>query len=141
MADPLFAGTWCKLKIVVVNGPMGTPNGYVGIPQGHPLCGVKYNIPDSNVLGGRSPEDYFYVHGGLTFSADYCPDYKDKKFAWWYGFDTNHSMDRDRPKGVPFVKRHCRRLAKRLSRWSPAPVPKKREPKARPGFYKEIING
>lgn len=141
MPDPVHIGTWCKLKIVVVTGPAGTLNGYVGIAKGHPLCGVEYNTHDQTVLGGQTPESYFWVHGGITYSGKECPDYKDKKSAWWYGFDTNHAMDQKYPKNATFVKRHCRRLAKRLSRWSPKHVPIKRERKARPGFYKEILNG
>ena len=54
--------------------------GYVGIPKGHPLWGVKYD----------DAYDYIQelnVHGGLTYSEMGKGDW------WWFGFDCAHAGD------------------------------------------------
>jgi hypothetical protein len=89
-------------------------NGYVRVPQNHPLYRVPYNIPhpalqksrvadspvgkrgviplfcaqDSEELAG---DLYFDVHGSLTFSGPRMGDCKGDD--WWFGFDTAHCDD------------------------------------------------
>lgn len=83
--------------LLIVRGGMGALCGYVGVPPGHPLHGVRYNTEDHEAL------DSLHVHGGLTFS-DAChegghichvaqPGEPDQ--VWWLGFDCNHGGDYD----------------------------------------------
>lgn len=68
----------------------GWGNGYVIVPENHPLHGFDYNIANG----------YVKVHGGLTFS-ELCDDYYIKRFSleeddigkWIFGFDTAHCGD------------------------------------------------
>lgn len=65
----------------------GWGNGYVAVPQEHPLYCKDY---DDAAL------DHIDVHGGLTFSAladdpDYFPE--NVIGMWVFGFDTIHSAD------------------------------------------------
>jgi hypothetical protein len=66
----------------------GWGNGYVLIPEGHPLHGVHYDNIDVN------------VHGGLTFSELVDIDLAKKMHleqedigSWCVGFDTAHWND------------------------------------------------
>lgn len=111
-------------------------NGYVGVPPGHPLHGVKFSQPCSALaaawekakagpLGKRgilavvlgedqpSPSMVFDVHGSITFSdmitrAPVALDH------WWFGFDTMHDDDMDNPKDLAFVEVECRSLAAQI---------------------------
>ncbi len=65
---------------------LGTWNGYIGVPEGHPLFGASY----------RDIE----VHGGLTYAGDRVPAGMSngspaEVFAghWWFGFDCAHAGD------------------------------------------------
>ena len=54
--------------------------GYVGIPKGHPLWGVKYDDAYDNL-------ESLTVHGGLTYSEE------EEDGWWWFGFDCAHAGD------------------------------------------------
>jgi hypothetical protein len=73
----------------------GFANGYVVIPQGHPLWGLDYT---TELVEGLN------VHGGITFSEKVDEDMVNhEKFgvdltmedlgSWVIGFDTRHSGD------------------------------------------------
>ena len=62
----------------------GWGNGYVVIPNGHPMYGKHYD---------EVPVD---VHGGLTFSGcanDFPELTEEMKDGWVFGFDTAHYND------------------------------------------------
>jgi len=73
----------------------GFANGYVVIPQGHPLWGLEYT---TELVEGLN------VHGGITFSEKvdedminhvlWGKDLEDEDLgSWLIGFDTRHSGD------------------------------------------------
>lgn len=69
------------LLCIVVRGPMGSLNGYVGLPEGHPGYGKDgYGIDVD-------------VHGGLTYASRYRPDGGPAEGKWYVGFDTSHCYD------------------------------------------------
>lgn len=77
------AGFPCLLH----RGGLGHWCGYVGLPSGHPLFGLDYEIPDVD------------VHGGLTY-AEVCaghichvPKPGESDSRWWFGFDCGHAFD------------------------------------------------
>lgn len=85
-----FEGYPC---LVIRNPSVGNLCGYVGIPEGHPLFGEHYDIPDVEVHGGLT-----YGDEGMGEEHDHQPYYKpmrDKngKRLYWYGFDCAHSGD------------------------------------------------
>lgn len=112
--------TAAGLRAVVTMGSMGHHCGYVGVPKGHPLHGVKYNKStavlaapsDDEPVGKRgpmtllmiaaesermqSPEMVFDVHGSLTYSGD--GDYPAPSDGlWWFGYDCGHYGDARSP--------------------------------------------
>jgi hypothetical protein len=98
---------------------MGHRCGYVGIPKDHPLHGLSYHskskvlrssdiqdMPMNTVGLGQmlngmmgkydeeviTPEMYFSVHGGITYSGG--NDYPVKSDGlWWFGYDCAHYGD------------------------------------------------
>lgn len=79
--------------LAVRNPCMGNWCGYVGLAPDHPLYGKDYS------------DNYFDVHGGLTF-ADKCnpgdneaqgichiPGHDEPDHVWWFGLDCAHFMD------------------------------------------------
>lgn len=102
------------------NGSRTHRCGYVGIPKGHVLFGIRYGdnvaclrrYADQATIGQKSPvlvltagvnapegetirssPDVVYdVHGGLTFS-DGFDTYPVKSELWWFGFDCAHYGD------------------------------------------------
>lgn len=97
----------------------GNFNGYVSVPEGHPLHGKDYatliNVPDvdkvpfnGNYIGllmaAGSPETEagllridmaLNVHGGVTYADNGLNGIERGLFGniWWFGFDTAHSGD------------------------------------------------
>lgn len=80
-------------RTILRNG--GFANGYVVIPEGHPLWGLDYNSEEIEGLN---------VHGGITFSqkADekminhilWGKDLEEEDLgSWVIGFDTRHTGD------------------------------------------------
>lgn len=99
------------LRCVAVLMEMGHRNGYVGVPESHPLYGEFYDGIDN-----------ICVHGGLTFSSisigEPYPIETDPPL-WWFGFDCNHSFDIPEYGGsykdTLYVENECKRLAEQLS--------------------------
>jgi len=83
------------LPCLIVRNHGGALCGYVGIQEGHPLFGKRYDHEDCYNLE---------AHGGLTFS-DKCfgaeedrsichiPGAGEPDHVWWLGFDCAHCMD------------------------------------------------
>lgn len=84
--------------------------GYVEVPEDHYLFKKNYSdaclpkLPDDTAIGKRgvisllchdpeaektSPEIYFDVHGGITFSNQL----KNEGDSWWFGYDCAHAGD------------------------------------------------
>lgn len=59
---------------------LGVNNGYVKIPEGHPLHGKG---------DGEEEVDNLEVHGGITFGGSW----DDEDGPWWIGFDCAHFGD------------------------------------------------
>jgi hypothetical protein len=97
------------LDCLAVRNRHGSWCGYVGVPVGHRLHGVRYQDLDFE------PE----VHGGLTFSdkcmegapegAGVChvPEPGRPADIWWLGFDCGHFMDLS--PGIDALLRQVRR--------------------------------
>lgn len=111
------------LKCVVLALDYGHRCGYVGISQDHPLFGIEYGdktnvLNDSNlsrqeisikdaglgqtlaIMTGAydkdflSPEMFFDVHGGITYSGGGInSEYPIKSDLWWFGYDCSHCDD------------------------------------------------
>ena len=89
-SDPLWDATpftfsanadHIKLECVTLRQDHGTWNGYVYIPNSHPLCTLEM---DDHLI-----ED-LPVHGGITHTSDWGTS---SKRNWVIGFDTNHMFD------------------------------------------------
>jgi len=93
------------LRCVIRRGPMGSLNGYVGVPEGHPLWDKSYDPPEDaysmsenarwwNIVVHKKHEYRLHdiqVHGGLTYAG---PVYKGNSDGLHYfGFDTAHAYD------------------------------------------------
>jgi hypothetical protein len=112
------------LKFVVLGTGMGHRCGYVGIPESHPLFGHGYGKPhqalrlqkdesvgkrgilalvcrdkDEAERQGESPDCFFDVHGGITFSGNGEKGYpmESPNNLWWFGFDCGHCDDAPDP--------------------------------------------
>jgi hypothetical protein len=88
----------------------GWGNGYVIIPEGHPLHGKDYD--DIDVA----------VHGGLTFSEsakniDWEEITEEDRNGWVVGFDTAHYSDSLSNWSKISVQKEVRRLAKQLENY------------------------
>jgi hypothetical protein len=109
------------LRCVVVMQPMGHRCGYVGVPKEHPLYGLDYgtktkalsskamsDIPIEKAGVGQmlkarlgeyseefiSPEMFFSVHGGITYSGGgEQSNYPVESDLWWFGYDCAHFGD------------------------------------------------
>jgi len=68
-------------QCIVLRGPVGSLNGYVELPLGHPSFGKHYDDVDVE------------VHGGLTYGSHTNPDTGEKDLGFWLGFDTAHAGD------------------------------------------------
>lgn len=94
-----FSDEATGLPCLIVRNRMGALCGYVGITEGHHLCGKGYEE-------ARNVDDeYLNVHWGLTF-ADACqpntdetkgichtPSEGEPDHVWWFGFDCAHGGD------------------------------------------------
>lgn len=100
-------------KCVVVFQKMGHRCGYVGIPKEHPLYGKTSterlpfklsDYPDAPVINyvamfsmmnedNFDIQNWFKVHGGITYSkgSENYPITSDD--LWWFGFDCAHAGD------------------------------------------------
>lgn len=99
-----------KVKAIKNEGPLdcGWGNGYVVLPEGHPLFGKSDTWEDC--LSG------FDVHGGITYAG---PDNDGK--GWMLGFDTRHSMDSlQRWPDEASILAEAERLKKQIEDYYPA---------------------
>jgi hypothetical protein len=138
--------TWEHLNnlcVVIMNHYTGTRCGYVGIKPDHPLFGQKYfeksdflfkfkealeksSIDKKGIIPllcydgeSISPDIFFNVHGGLTYSggAGYPIE---KENIWWFGFDCNHFNDGSktnpfRPvRSLDYCIKECESLSQQL---------------------------
>lgn len=116
--------TAAGFRAVVTMGDMGFRCGYVGVPEHHPLHGIKYmdptlslqkpdddepvgkrgiltifcmahSEPDERETRLRSPEMVFDVHGGVTYTDK--GDYPIESDLWWFGYDCGHAGDAPAP--------------------------------------------
>lgn len=82
----------------------GWGNGYVAIPQGHPLFGVDYSDIES-----------IDIHGGLTYSADkLSAQPKETEGMWIIGFDCAHYGDTPETRPEEFVRAKVESLKKQV---------------------------
>lgn len=88
------------LACAAVRHPMlGTWAGYVGVPDGHPACGLDW----------RKVRNTLEAHGGVNFSRrasllEPAPAWEptltleleplDEPDLWWFGFDCAHGFDK-----------------------------------------------
>ena len=85
----------------------GWGNGYIVIPEGHPMHGVDYDLIDVD------------VHYGLTFSAladdlDWPELKEEDKGGWVVGFDTAHLGDTLEKWPKQEVEKEAERAAEQL---------------------------
>jgi len=80
------------LPCLILRGPVGALNGYVGVPPGHPWHGLSCFGEDSAVR--------VRVHGDLTYADQGPPNWPsgsepsaEVDAAWWFGFDCAHYDD------------------------------------------------
>lgn len=102
------AGMTCAMQ----RGRMGIPCGYVALPEGHPLHGVKY----------QNMDEWPNVHGGVTWTDVHsgCPE-----LGWLIGFDMGHDGDFecDPGGGIRFIRTdeacvsETNRLAEQMAGW------------------------
>lgn len=136
-------GTHFGLTYHIADTPFGGDvfNGYVAIPEGHPLFGKGWGdesgltheevaglgreneyppIPLFCYLakeGGTVPIDLAIdVHGGITYSRDHSP-YSESDGCWWFGFDCLHGYSPKSDPDMVFVRSQCELLAKQLALW------------------------
>lgn len=84
--DCLAQGDYAEgLRWMVVNGPFGSFNAYVGIPVASDSAGLSYHDLDTDEL---CPQP----HGGWTFSSSGDGTYRPEGW-WWYGWDYAHGGD------------------------------------------------
>ena len=96
----------------------GYANGYVAVPEGHPLYGVSYSEVDLD------------IHGGLTFAekssvVHACFDevnieYLDGELPngyWVFGFDTMHYLDNIENCPREWCVAETNRLKRQLEEW------------------------
>ena len=91
--------------------------GYVEVPKGHPLFGVRYS-EQCKALTNEAPEDVFRVHGGLTYS-DADQPYPVTSDGWWFGFDCAHYEDKTEyfdgeERSAEYVVSECESLARQI---------------------------
>lgn len=62
--------------------------GYVEVPRGSPLHGMRSNARIAEDDGRMRLDVLAPAHGGLTYSGEMGPD-----GTWWLGFDCGHAGD------------------------------------------------
>lgn len=72
-------------EYIVISMDLGYRNGYVKVPESHPLFGKHY---DEEIVW-----KHLVVHGGLTFSHHVVNDYPHLSEGFWFGFDCAHYCD------------------------------------------------
>lgn len=119
--------------LIVRNRHYGNLCGYVGVSEGHPVFGLKYDDVRVEVHGGCTFSD-FCLDGPEEHSICHVPSPGEPDRVWWIGFDCGHSDDwsplqekNARERGYPFdqdpyqsykvveyVRAECAKLARQL---------------------------
>lgn len=96
--DVAWVDTDTGLACNATRNSFGAWCGYVGVPNTHPLCGMRYqscantsSCEDSYCE--HSPAALLKVHGGVTFSARVKGFLDPKDSLWVFGFDCAHADD------------------------------------------------
>lgn len=94
--------------------PHGWGNGYVALPNTHPMFGIDYNDIPVYVLGGLSFGEY--IHDELSafkcgFPASFVGHYV-------VGFDTTHYNNNEENHPIEYVLAETKSLAKQLERFT-----------------------
>ncbi len=139
--DKLNWTTATGLPGMIVRNGFGALCGYVAVDAAHPCYRVEYNKPVPSTFEGPpeeysygdTPEGFFDVHGGLTYSNAcaghicHVPEPGKPDDVWWFGFDCNHCFDMapkyargpDRDDGtyrdVSYVRAEVEKLAVQLA--------------------------
>ena len=113
------------LTCLILRGPLGALCGYVRVPRGHPLHGMRYT---------RRAATRLHVHGGLTFSG--CLGGRRMRRGHWFGFDCAHADDLvpgmvlrfawmqngwGTYRAMEYVRAECTALAEQLARKAQIP--------------------
>lgn len=102
-----FTDETTGLPCLIVRGPSGSLCGYVGVSEGHPWFGCRYDSPVNTIGGtwGDCPATLTEVHGALTYSKPcqgddeedrsicHIPEPGQPDHVWWFGFDCAHLGD------------------------------------------------
>lgn len=98
----------------------GWGNGYVAIPKYNLFYGCDYN--DKIIINNKkiTPELYFQVHGGITYSdkltPDFYLDYNHSLDYWVFGFDTAHYNDNPYNCPKEYVEKQALYLKKQIDK-------------------------
>lgn len=85
MKTLIIENTWLPKGDII---DCGWGNGYVLIPEGHPLWGKHYEEIDINIHGGLTFSDYIDEHMVEEWNLD-----TEDVGSWCVGFDTCHYKD------------------------------------------------
>lgn len=112
----------------------GHNNGYIGIPNTHPLYGKSYSehchcfnakgikgtIKEKEIAAAmcwdgneKSMDMMFDVHGGITYTGN-DSEYPIKSNLHWIGFDCSHLGDNLINCNLDFCIKECERLAEQI---------------------------
>lgn len=83
------------------NHAMGFWCGYVGVADGHPWFGQKYDAHDVEVHCGLTFSE-LCVEGDKEHGICHLPDAGEPDHVWWFGFDCGHLYDLS-PRTLKFV--------------------------------------
>ena len=97
------------LCVVILTG-MSHRCGYVGVPSENPLFGIEYFEKHPSI--NSTPENFFEVHGGITYSGTLSEIGKD---YWYFGFDCAHAGDNPISQNLAFCVNECKKLAEQFS--------------------------
>lgn len=67
--------------------------GYVGVPEGHPAFGKRYDDVDVSVHGGLTFADSCREEGPQSEAICHIPEPGETDKVWWLGFDCSHAWD------------------------------------------------
>ena len=105
-------------NLFMPNHNFGWGNGYVVLPEGHPLHGMGYyDIPESHEID---------VHGGMTYAESAYQSSDEVKeqleldgSEWVFGFDTAHGYDCPRTWPKSAVEDELKRFAAQFENMEP----------------------
>lgn len=88
---------------LAVRNHMGAWCGYVGLSEGHPAFGRRYDEVDVDVHGGLTYAD-FCAEGPQESSICHIPEPGQPDHVWWLGWDCAHAFDL-----VPYMETYRRK--------------------------------